>query len=353
MPHELRLAVVGLGRIGKIHALHAHRLGGSGQARLTALVDPDLPRAEKLAAELGGDLAVYSTVEELTVAKGADAAVVSTPTGMHRQHAQTLIDAGLRVLLEKPMTDSLAGDREFTAALNRTAPDALMLAFQRRFDPALMRAKQLLQEGAIGRAFKIVSTLEDSAPLPDGYDSAGLLYDMAVHNVDEILWLCGQRPRAAFATATPLHSHRLTSANEEFDDGFLQLWFDGELSAQIQVSRNHVSGYRVETWIYGEGGQIHLGAFRQDPHEVELEVYGRSKSIAHERFQLERYDRPVPEFVDRFGLAYQAELAHFVDCCLEGKPFGVDQNDGLAAMEAIDAAVGSLLRPERAARVTV
>lgn len=352
MPHELRLAVVGLGRIGKIHALHAHRLSGAGRARLSALVDPDLPRAHKLAAELGGDVAVYPSVEELTAAQGADAAVISTPTGMHREHAQTLIDAGLRVLLEKPMTASLAGDREFTAALNRTAPDALMLAFQRRFDPALIRAKQLLKAGAIGRAFKIVSTLEDSAPLPDGYDSAGLLYDMAVHNVDEILWLCGQRPRAAFATATPLYSHRLTSANEEFDDGFMQLWFDDELSAQIQVSRNHVSGYRVETWIYGEEGQIHLGPFHQDPHEVVLEVYGRSKPITHERFSLEVYERPVPEFVDRFGLAYQAELAHFVDCCLAGKPFGVDQNDGLAAMGVIDAAVGALLRPEGATRIT-
>jgi len=351
MPQELRLAVVGLGRIGKIHALHARRLGGAGRARLPALVDPALPRAHKLAAELGGDVAVYPSGEELTAAHGADAAVISTPTGMHRQHAQTLIDAGLRVLLEKPMTASLDGDREFTAALNRTSPDALMLAFQRRFDPALIRAKQLLKGGAIGRAFKIVSTLEDSAPLPDGYDSAGLLYDMAVHNVDEILWLCGQRPRAAFATATPLYSHRITSANEEFDDGFLQLWFEGELSAQVQVSRNHVSGYRVETWIYGEEGQIHLGSFRQDPHEVVLEVYGRSKTIAQERFSLEIYDRPVPEFVDRFGLAYQAELAHFVDCCLAGKPFGVDQNDGLAAMEVIDAAVGSLLRPEEAPRV--
>jgi len=350
MPPELRLAVVGLGRIGKIHALHAHRLGGSGQARLAALVDPDLPRAQALAAKLGGDVAVFPSVEELTLARAADAAVVSTPTGMHRQHAQTLIDAGLRVLLEKPMTDSLAGDREFTAALNAAAPDALMLAFQRRFDSALIRAKQLLKEGAIGRAFKIVSTLEDAAPLPHGYDSAGLLYDMAVHNVDEILWLCGQRPRAAFATASPLYSHRLTSANEEFDDGFLQLWFDGELSAQIQVSRNHVSGYRVETWIYGEEGQIHLGSFRQDPHEVVLEVYGRNKPIAHEQFRLERYDQPVPEFVDRFGLAYQAELAHFVECCLQGKPFGVDQNDGLAAMEVIDTAVGSLLRPEQAPR---
>ncbi len=351
MASPLRLAVVGLGRIGAVHSLHAKRLEESGVSRLSALVDADVDRARGLAARLGGDIAAFSSVTELVAARAADAAVVSTPTGRHREHAQELIDAGLRVLLEKPMTDSLAEDREFVAALNRTTPDALMLAFQRRFDPALKRAKQLLDAGAIGRPFKIVSTLEDSRPLPDGYDSAGLLYDMSVHNVDEVLWLTGRRPRRAFAVATALYSHRLTSANEEFDDGFLQMWFDGELSAQIQVSRNHVSGYRVETWIYGEEGQIHLGPFRQNPHEVQLEVFGPEKPIALERFDLERYSTPMPEFVDRFGLAYQAELAHFVDCCIRDKPFGVDQNDGLAAMEVIDAAVGALLRPEKAPRI--
>ena len=351
MSTPLRLAVIGLGRIGAVHSLHAKRLEASGRARLAALVDADLSRAEHLAAQLGGGVSTYASVDELTRAGAADAAVVSTPTGMHRKHSQALVDSGLRVLLEKPMTDSLAEDREFVAALNRDTPNALMLAFQRRFDPALRRAKQLLNAGAIGRPFKIVSTLEDSRPLPDGYDSAGLLYDMSVHNVDEVLWLTGRKPRRAFAVATPLYSHRLTSANEEFDDGFLQIWFDGDLSAQIQVSRNHVSGYRVETWIYGEEGQIHVGPFDKNPHQVRLEVYGRTKPIALERFDSERYPTPMPEFVDRFGRAYQAELAHFVDCCSTGKPFGVDQKDGLAAMEVIDTAVKSLLRPERAPRV--
>lgn len=314
-------------------------------------MDADLSRVQKLAVELGGDIATLSSVQDLIASHTVDAAVVSTPTGLHREHSQALIDAGMRVLLEKPMTDSLEQDREFVAALNDHAPNALMLAFQRRFDPALRRAKRLLDEGAIGRPFKVVSTLKDSLPLPDGYDSAGLLYDMAVHNVDEVLWLCGRQPRHAFGVATPLYSHRLTSANEQFDDGFLQMWFEDELSAQIQVSRNHVSGYRVETCIYGEEGQIHPGAFHQDPHEVVLEVYGRDKTIAVEKFELERYDRAVPEFVDRFGLAYQAELSHFVGCCLADAPFGVAQNDGFAAMEVIDTALNSLLRPENAPRI--
>jgi predicted dehydrogenase len=56
-----------------------------------------------------------------------------------------------------------------------------------------------MDSGAIGRVFKIYSALEDSNPAPNGYKSGGILPDMSVHNVDEILWLTGRTPRAALA----------------------------------------------------------------------------------------------------------------------------------------------------------
>ena len=64
----------------------------------------------------------------------------------------------------------------------------------RRFDAPLLWAKAMLDKGAIGAPFKIVSILEDPVPPPEGYNSSGILSDMAVHNIDEILWLGGQRP---------------------------------------------------------------------------------------------------------------------------------------------------------------
>ena len=103
----------------------------------------------------------------------------------HYRDAQTLIDAGWRVLMEKPLTHSLATAREFAAYLD--ADDfrrtALMQAFMRRFDAPLLRAKALLDQGAIGAPFKIVSILEDPVPPPEGYNSSGILSDMARYTI--------------------------------------------------------------------------------------------------------------------------------------------------------------------------
>src|SRR5207248_730571 len=100
-------------------------------------------------------------------------------------------------------------------------------------------------------------------------------------------------------------------------------WFEDGLIAQVQVSRNHVSGYRVETVIFGEEGQIHVGRFEQKPLEIVVEAYGRrgrAKPIAYQTFSMRDYDRPLPEFVDRFGAAYKAELAAFIECCRTSAP---------------------------------
>ena len=355
MPDPVRLAVVGLGRIGVVHARHARQLAVNGACELAALVDSDRARAQALAAEFerqDGSVQAFGSIDDLIAAGVSTAAVIATPTDQHGPHAEALIAAGHRVLLEKPMTHSLDSDREFVRKLNETAPNALMLAFQRRFDRPLQKAKELLDSGVIGRPFKLVSVLEDSGPLPPGYQSVGVLQDMSVHNVDEALWLIGQTPTAALATGSRLYSHRLSTANEDFDDAFLQIWFDSEMTVQIHVSRNHVCGYRIETWIFGEEGNIHVGHFERNRTEVILEAYGREADIAREVFPLPDYAPGVPEFVDRFGQAYQDELAYFVERCRSGEPFEVNQNHGLRAMKVIDAGLRSLSTRSEAAAIT-
>lgn len=335
---KTRIAVVGLGRMGVVHAFHAREAAAEDASiELAALVDADLERATRLAGDLDAKH-VFASVEELVAADAADVAVVATPTAMHRAHSETLIQAGLRVLLEKPLTDSLESDRAFAAWLDEQAPEAVMVGFQRRFDAPLAEAKRLIDDGAIGRVFKIVSVLEDSGPLPDGYESSGLVVDMAVHNVDEVRWLTGQTPSRAASIGFNLSSHRLTTAVEDFDEALLLLWFDQDLAARIEVSRNHRPGYRIETQIFGEEGAIHVGRFRQNKLEVVLEAFGRERPIVRDTYPMRAYEAGMPEFVDRYGTAYQAELTAFIDCCREGRPFPVTHRDGLAAMQIIDAA---------------
>jgi myo-inositol 2-dehydrogenase/D-chiro-inositol 1-dehydrogenase len=341
--------------MGAVHALHAFELArDTGICELAALADVDVERARRLQDGWGLRIPVFESIDELAQSGVCNATVIVTPTGGHRENAATLIAAGHRVLLEKPLTGTLEGDRDFAAHLERDHPEALMLGFQRRFDEPLAYAKQLVESGAIGRVFKIYSAMEDSNPAPDGYKSGGILPDMSVHNVDEVLWLSGRMPSRALSIGSRIYSHALTTCAEDFDDALLYLWFDSDLVAQLQVGRNHVSGYRVETSIFGEEGQIQVGRFDQKPFEIVVLAYGRRGKrtpLAHRTFTMRDYGRPLPEFVDRFGAAYKAELAAFIESCRTGAPFPVTHRDGLRAQEVIAAGMNAAIGPENAAHV--
>jgi len=355
MSEPLKVAVAGIGRMGVIHALHVHELAQeTGSCVLAALADIDVEHARSYAVQMGSEIPIFASIEELADAGVCNATVIVTPTENHREHATMLVEAGHRVLLEKPLTGSLEADRQFAAELDREHPHALMLAFQRRFDAPLQYAKQLLDSGVIGRVFKIYSALEDSNPAPNGYKSGGILPDMSVHNVDEILWLIGSMPKAALAIGSRIHSHRLTTCQEDFDDALLYLWFDADMVAQVQVGRNHVSGYRVETLLFGEDGQIHVGRFDQKPFEIVVEAYGRrgrAELLAYRAFRMRQYGRPLPEFVDRFGAAYKSELAAFIECCRAKAPFPTTHWDGLRAQQVISAGMQRVLTLEQATAV--
>jgi predicted dehydrogenase len=355
MAEPLKIAVAGLGRMGTIHALHAHELARDTRTcELVALAESESSHARRFLSDVGYDLPVFLSVEALARSGICNAAVIVTPTENHREHASTLISAGYRVLLEKPLTGTLEADRAFAEELDRDHPNALMLAFQRRFDEPLQYAKKLMESGAIGKVFKIYSALEDSNPAPNGYKSGGILPDMSVHNVDEILWLTGRTPSKALAIGSRIYSHALTTCLEDFDDALLCLWFDEDLLAQVQVSRNHVSGYRVETIIFGKEGQIHVGHFDQQFTNITVEAYGRrgrSEPLACKTFPMREYKWPLPEFVDRFGSAYKAELAAFIDCCRSGAPFPTTHRDGLRAQEVISAGMQGMIGAEHAVAV--
>lgn len=341
--------------MGPIHALHAQEIEKeTGSCVLSAIVDADIGRARRVAADLGPDIRAFSSIDELLASRASQASVIVTPTDNHREHAAQLVAGGQRVLLEKPLTGTLEGDREFSSELDREHPDALMLAFQRRFDAPLQYAKELMESGLVGRVFKIYSALEDSNPAPDGYRSGGILPDMSVHNVDEILWMTGQMPQAALTIGSRIYSHRLTTSQEDFDDALLCMWFPGELLAQVQVSRNHVSGYRVETILFGEQGQIKVGRFDQKPFDIMVEAYGRrgrKEPLAWRTFPMRDYQRPLPEFIDRFGPAYKAELAAFIECSVAKKKFPTSHRDGVRAQEVISAAMNAVIGRQQGAAV--
>jgi myo-inositol 2-dehydrogenase/D-chiro-inositol 1-dehydrogenase len=341
--------------MGIIHALHIHELAQeSDLCTLAAVSTMEKSRADLFLSMSGADVPVFETIEALEASGLCDVTIIATNTELHREHALLMIRRGHRVLLEKPLTGTLQGDRNFTSELEEQYPHALMLGFQRRFDEPFLRARRLIQEGRIGRVFKVCSALEDSNPAPDGFQSPGILPDMGIHNVDEVLWLTDRKPKAATAIGSRIFSYRHTTCQEDFDDALMVLAFDDELIAHIQVSRNHVSGYRGETVIYGEKGKIQIGRFCQQPHQVLMEVFStQSASQAPEikTFPMRRYDQPLPEFVNRFGDAYKQELKAFLECCRDGRAFPVTHRDALRAQEVVSGAMSRIITGTDMARI--
>lgn len=338
-----------------IHALHIQELAvESGICRLTAVSSLDRRHEDALLSLTGALTPFFGSIDALAESGLCDAMVIVTSTGLHREHALTMIQAGHRVFLEKPLTGTLQGDREFAAQLEREHPHAVMVGFQKRFDAPLKFVTQLVGNDSIGRIFKVCSALEDSAPAPNGFRSTGILPDMGIHDVDAVLWLLGRRPQSALVIGSRIYSHRHTTCQEDFDDALMLLDFGDELIAQIQVGRNHVSGYHVETVLYGERGQIRIGRFQQNPLEVVVEAYGTreaSRPIATETFPMRRYKQPLPEFIDRFGDAYKEELRTFIECCRSGKAFPVTHRDALRAQEVIAGGMKNVIRHQDMATI--
>jgi myo-inositol 2-dehydrogenase / D-chiro-inositol 1-dehydrogenase len=306
----------------------------------------DRGQADAFLSQSNTNVPVFPSIRDLADARICDAVVIATNTSLHEEHATLMLEAGAKVFLEKPLSGTLNGDRSFCRYLQAKHPGGVMLGFQRRFDEPLRFAKKMLDDGAIGRLFRVYSALEDSAPAPNGFNSPGILTDMAIHNVDEVVWLTGSLPSNGLVFGSNLHSHRLTTCIEDFDDAMLILDFGNEdgkgLLAEVQVSRNHVSGYRSETILYGERGQIRVGRFTANPREVIVEAYGSrdlTEPIVSRSFLTRNYNEALPEFIDRFGGAYKEELRVFINCCLVKQEFVVTHLDALRAQEIIAAAM--------------
>lgn len=351
--------MAGVGRIGIFHARHIQELGKeTGNCKLSAVMDAYQDTAERVAEQLqrqqDTEIRAFANIDDLASAGLIDAAMIASRTEDHERDARTLVQAGCRVLLEKPLSESLQSAEAFTSWLNtdNKRKQAVMLAFQRRFDGPLLLAKKLLNAGCIGRPFKFFSVLEDPLPPPDGYSSPGILIDMAVHNIDEILWLCGARPERAMAFGGNLYNHTISTVEEDFDDAFLQLWFPDKVLGQVQVSRNHVAGYRNETWIFGDQGVIHAGRFQEKPLSVSVEAFSAGGVIEKRIFKLRDYGDNVPVFIKRFGAAYKAELAYFVEQCLQEKPFSVTHEDGLLTMKIAVVGQSATLTEKEAAKIS-
>ena len=313
---KLRFAVLGVGRIGKIHAGNlATRVAG---AELVALADVCAEELVRVAARLGVKQTYTDYRQALALAE-VDAVAVCTPTDTHYQIILEAASAGKHIFCEKPVELAIEKIRQINEHVAKCGVQ-LMVAFNRRFDPNFAKVHELVRAGKIGQPHLLRITSRDPAPPPESYirSSGGIFMDMTIHDFDMARYLIGSEVVEVYARAGVLVDPMFERAGD-WDTAIITLSFANGAMGAIDNSRKAVYGYDQRVEVFGSGGMVAVANNTPDTH-VLFDASGVHSAL------------PLYFFMERYTESYLREVQAFVEAVLAGKPVPVTGQDGLAAV---------------------
>jgi myo-inositol 2-dehydrogenase / D-chiro-inositol 1-dehydrogenase len=320
----LGVAILGCGRIGRIHA---RNLARHPRARLVTLFDLAGDVALQAASELGVKRA--ANLEEIWADRAVEAVLIATPTDTHVPLIIAAVKAGKAVFCEKPIDVDFERARSCWREIAALRP-RLMMGFNRRFDPSFRALRERLQRGEIGRLELVVITSRDPAAPPIAYikSSGGLLRDMTIHDFDMARYLAGDITQVQ-AFGANLVDPKIAKLGD-IDTCTVSLRAKSGALLQINNSRRCAYGYDQRIEAFGATGMLQAGNQRA----TSVEHWSAEYTAAH--------DPVLNFFIERYLEAYRAEMDAFVTALCEGGPMKPDFADGLEALRLAVAAEESL-----------
>jgi myo-inositol 2-dehydrogenase/D-chiro-inositol 1-dehydrogenase len=312
----LSVAMIGAGRIGRIHA---RNIAAHPGARLAGVADVDAVAAVQL-AEACGSRAL--SIEE---AFAADAVVIGSPTLTHADYIERAAAAGCAIFCEKPIDLDSERVRACLAVVRR-AGVPLMIGFNRRFDPHFAALKRRMDAGEIGALEMLTIVSRDPAPPPLSYiaTSGGLFRDCMIHDLDMARFLLGEEPVELHAIASCLVDPAIGAAGD-VDTAIATLRTASGKLCQISNSRRATYGYDQRIEAHGAAGLLRAGNVTATTIEL---ANGAGFTT----------DPALPFFLERYAAAYREELDAFVTAVTKGHAVQPDGDDGLKALLLADAA---------------
>ncbi|MEM0495049.1 MAG: Gfo/Idh/MocA family oxidoreductase [Thermofilum sp.] len=314
-------AVVGLGRIGRVHAeIIATKLSG---ARLVAVSDV----IESFAREVGEKLKVkwYTDYDKLLKDPEVDAVFITTPTYLHGEMIVKAAESGKHVFTEKPITVTKPEAVEAVRAA-RKAGVKLMVGYMRRFDDAYSEAKRRIEQGAIGKPLVFVNVARDPAPPPgwaaDPKLSGGIFLDMLSHDFDMARFLLASDVKSVYVLGGAMLYDEIRQKGD-LDVVTVNFEFESGAFGMLHGSRKSVFGYDLRTEVMGTEGTVYVGS-QVDPN---LAV-GSKEGLVY---------RGVQWFWARFYEAYVREDQAFVDSIVNDREPPITGVDGLRVVEIAEA----------------
>ncbi|SMQ16560.1 Predicted dehydrogenase [Streptomyces sp. Ag82_O1-12] len=338
----LRVGLVGYGLAGSV--FHAPLIAATEGLALDTVVTSNPERQQQARAEFP-DVRLAATPDELFErAAELDLIVVASPNKTHVPLARTALEAGLPVVVDKPVAGTAAEARELAALAEER--ELLLSVFQnRRWDNDFLTLRKLLNEGELGDVWRFESRFERWRPKPKGgwresgdpAEIGGLLYDLGSHVVDQALVLFG--PAASVYAETDIRR----PGAETDDDTFIAITHTGGVRSHLYVSATTAQlGPRFRV-LGSTAGYVKYGL---DPQEAALRdglrpgpdwgaepesLWGRVGSGESPVTGGGRAEPTLPG-------DYPAYYAAVAKALLEGAPNPVTAREAAAALDVLEAA---------------
>lgn len=314
MSRTVRVGVVGVGHHGRHHA----RVYGSADgAELVGVVDIDEARAKEIASEYGA--VAYPDVDELLNA-GVEAVSIATSTTAHCATAIPLLEAGIDVLVEKPLAASVKEARKVVDAANRHNR-ILQAGHIERFNGAVLALFESIKDPRFIECHRL-------SPYPSRGDDVSVVMDLMIHDLDIVLALDGTEAVSVDAIGVPVFSKHEDIANA-------RIRFASGCVANVTCSRISVDRMRKiriferDTYVSTDYSEQEVLVYRKKEGELPP---GKAPMdmITIEPLEVTR-EEPL-----------RLELASFLDCVRDRKRPECSGEDGLAAMEVAEKVIASV-----------
>ena len=318
----IRIGLLGAGRIGQIHA---RAVSAMDKVEIVAVHDPRDEAAGYVQAMTG---ARRATLMEIADDPEIDAVIIASPTDQHAEQILEAVQGGKHIFCEKPIDLNMDKVRECVDAVEK-AGIQMMIGFNRRFDSNFDAIKKNIDNGEVGKVELVQITSRDPSAPPVDYlkSSGGLFVDMMIHDFDMARYLLQDEVVEVFATGSVLTDPEIGKIGD-LDTATATLRSASGSIAVITNSRRASYGYDQRVEVHGSKGMVRADNLR-----------GTSVTLANK--QGYRSDPLLDFFMERYAVAYKAELQTFCRLLAGSHEKFPDQRDGLKAMQLAEAALES------------
>ena len=333
----IKVGIIGCGKIAQVR--HIPEYAANPNTQVYGFYDINLARAEALAVKYGGK--AYATYEELLADPEIEAVSVCAANHVHAEITIAALKAGKHVLCEKPMAVTLEECEAMVAAAKESGK-YLMIGQNQRLAKAHAKAKELIEQGAIGKVLTFRTIFGHGGPETWSIDpgsnvwffdktkaAMGAMADLGIHKTDMIQYVLGSKIVKTQAVLTTLDKKDATGGLIGVDDNAICIYqMENGVIGTMTASWTYYAAEDNTTVIYGTKGELRL---YDDPKYSVQQINADGTRIDYQIDQIQTNDNQTASGV----------IDLFVDCLVEKKAPEISGENVLHAMKAVFASIES------------